>query len=647
MGAVADEAAGRAECSLRIRPKRFILELSAAVVLAAVVSLAVQLPLARLGLSEPTELPELAATAGAALLLVLLLGGARFADRVPARLRLPAIWVALPALATTVLAWPLEPTRLYYGGVSVDQMFRMQYLTRLADSPVPADMNYPGIAPYYPAGWFWVGGRFADLTGQPAWAAYKPFALLTIAVTAAVAFTLWSTVVRRRVAVLCAVATTLSGFLHGFDEPYAWMSVAWLAPVAVAAWHVLRCRAHPHRAAHLGIGLFLGFTAITYALYLAFATAVLVAMAAVIATARIRAGDRIGQVAGPLVLRLAAVGAIGGLVALVVWTPFLLAKLGGAGGAGAANRYLPAESVPPFPFLEPTPFGALCLAGFCWLVLACRRDETAAALLVLTGATYAWFALSALAVAAGTTLLAFRTTAALEVLLAAAGVLGLLDLWRRGLPRLRERWRARVAALAVLLGLAGSISTVETALATSIAEAAGPAYEDYYPTGSNAQRRQDPAQPGAWNDELATALAGTTGRPPARITLLTTYHPIMSFAPYWGFQQETPHYANPLAHYEERAALIRGWAGAAGPDELAAMLHRSPYPPPNAFLLRREDDGLHLTLSHDAFPHQPNVQIYDVRFDPALFDSPRFVRRDVGPFAVIALTDPGGTRSSR
>nr|WP_243788548.1 arabinofuranosyltransferase [Saccharopolyspora gloriosae] len=62
-----------------------------------------------------------------------------------------------------------------------------------------------------------------------------------------------------------------------------------------------------------------------------------------------------------------------------------------------------------------------------------------------------------------------------------------------------------------------------------------------------------------------------------------------------------------------------------------------PVPAPDAFLLRHETDGLHLTLSHDAFPHQPNVQVYDVRFDPALFDSPAFVRRDAGPFAVIAV----------
>ncbi|GAB2685294.1 galactan 5-O-arabinofuranosyltransferase [Saccharopolyspora gloriosae] len=617
-------------------PGRLAGELPVVVVVAVGVSLAVQFPIARLGLSVPTELPAIAATACAALLLALLLGGARWADRVPAALRLPAVWVALPALATTVLAWPLEPTRLYYGGVSVDQMFRMQYLTRFADSPALADMNYPGLAPYYPAGWFWLGGRFAELTGMPGWAAFKPFALLTIAVTAGVAFTLWSAVVRRRIAVLCAVATTLSGFLHGFDEPYAWMSVAWLVPVAVAAWHVLRCREHPHRAATVGIGLYLGFAAITYALYLAFAAMVLVVMAAVVAARRLRAGGAWRRVVGGPVLRLAVIGAVAAAVALLVWAPFVLAKLDGAASAGAANRYLPAESVPPFPFLEPTLFGALCLAGFCWLVLAFRRSEAAAALLVLTASVYAWFGLSTLAVAAQTTLLAFRTTAALEVLLAVAGVLGLLDLWGWASTRLDARFRRQVAALGLLLPLAGAVSTVETALASTVDESAAPAYQDYYPTGANAQRRTDPALPGSWNDELTAALGELTGRAPAEITVLTTYHPIMSFAPYWGFQQETPHYANPLSAYEDRAAVIREWAAARGPGELSALLRRSPFPAPDAFLLRRESDGLHLTLSHDAFPHQPNVQVYDVRFDPALFDSPAFVRRDAGPFAVIA-----------
>ena len=625
--------------AFRLSPGRVGAELGAGAVVAAVVSLAVQLPIARLGLSEPTELPEVAATATAALLLAALFGAVVLSGcRAPAwdglrrkalRLRLPAAWVALSALATTVLAWPLEPTKLFYGGTSVDQTFRLQYLTRLTDSPVLSDMNYAELPPYYPAGWFWLGGRFAALTGNPAWAAYKPFALLTIAVTAVAAFTLWSVVMRRRVAVLLAIATTLSGFLHGFDEPYAWPSAALLPPVAVAAWRVLRCREHRHRAALAGIGLFLGFTALTYTLYLAFSTVLLIAMAAVLV---VRRANR----PGPLLLRLLGIGAVAGLVALLVWTPFVLAKLGGAESAGAANNYLPAESVPPFPFLQPTLFGALCLAGLCWLVLSCRRNAVAAALLVVTGVVYLWFGLSTLAIAAHTTLLAFRVTTAFNVLLAVAGVLGLLELFRWARSRLPERFRAQAVALAVLLGLAGSVSTVETALATEVHSAAQPAYTDYYPTGSNAQRQADPAADGSWHDELLGALRETTGRAPSETVLLSTYHPIKSFAPFRGFQQETPHYANPLARYEERASEIRDWASSRDSAELTAKLRGSGFTPPDAFLLRRTPDGLHLTLTHDAFPHQPNVQVYDVRFDPALFESPGFARRDAGAFAVIA-----------
>jgi galactan 5-O-arabinofuranosyltransferase len=609
-------------------PARLVGELGAAVVVAAATSLAVQLPIARFGLSEPTALPEVAATACAVVLLALLLGGALL-GAASSRL-VPAVWVMLSALVTSVLAWPLEPTRLYYGGTSTDQMFRTQYLTRLADSPVLADMNYADLPPYYPAGWFWLGGRFAELTGMPAWAAFKPFALMTVAVTAVVAFVLWSVVLRRRIAVLAAVATGLSGLLHGFDEPYAWMAAAWLPPVAVVAWHLLRCRAHRHVGAVIGVGVFLGFAGLTYALHLAFATAVVVTMAVVLAARRIRPTRELAP-------RVLGIGAVAGLVALISWGPFLVARLGGAPSAGAANNYLPPESVPPLPFLEPSLFGMLCLAGFCWSVLAFRHSEVAAALLVLTGVVYLWFGLSTVAVAAHTTLLAFRVAVVLDVALAVAGVLGILELRRRIRPLVPEPVRVQVAALAFLLGLAGSVGVVETALTSEIAEAAQPAHTDYYPTGSNAQRQDDPAVDGAWHDDLLRAVRETTGRAPSDTVLLTAHYPLLSFAPFWGFQQETPHYANPLSRYEDRSAEISRWAGAGDPGRLRELLRRGEFAPPNAFVLRRRPDGLHITLSHDAFPHQPNVQVYDVRFDPALFDSPGFVRQDVGPFAVIGV----------
>ena len=67
----------------------------------------------------------------------------------------------LSAFSVVTLAMPLGATKLYLFGISVDQQFRTEYLTRLADSPALHDMTYQGLPPFYPPGWFWIGGRMA------------------------------------------------------------------------------------------------------------------------------------------------------------------------------------------------------------------------------------------------------------------------------------------------------------------------------------------------------------------------------------------------------------------------------------------------------------------------------------------------------
>lgn len=73
----------------------------------------------------------------------------------------------LSAFSVVTLAMPLGATKLYLFGISVDQQFRTEYLTRLADSPGLHDMTYYGLPPFYPPGWFWIGGRMAALSGTP------------------------------------------------------------------------------------------------------------------------------------------------------------------------------------------------------------------------------------------------------------------------------------------------------------------------------------------------------------------------------------------------------------------------------------------------------------------------------------------------
>ncbi len=77
-------------------------------------------------------------------------------------------WAGLSGFVTVTLGMPLSATKLYLHGVSVDQEFRTEYLTRLTDSAALHDMTYADLPPYYPAGWFWIGGRVANLLGMDA-----------------------------------------------------------------------------------------------------------------------------------------------------------------------------------------------------------------------------------------------------------------------------------------------------------------------------------------------------------------------------------------------------------------------------------------------------------------------------------------------
>ncbi len=90
--------------------------------------------------------------------------------------------VFLSAFAVVTLAMPLAATKLYLLGISVDQQFRTEYLTRLTDSAALQDMTYADLPPFYPAGWFWIGGRVANLIGMHGWEAFKPWAIVSIAV---------------------------------------------------------------------------------------------------------------------------------------------------------------------------------------------------------------------------------------------------------------------------------------------------------------------------------------------------------------------------------------------------------------------------------------------------------------------------------
>jgi galactan 5-O-arabinofuranosyltransferase len=616
----------------RLGPGRTCAELGLGLVLAVLVSFAVQLAASRMHIDPGTNVPTALTNLGVAAILVVLFALIGFdrARQWPTWAKLGGAWAALSALTTLMLAVPLQATRFYLEGSSVDNTFRLQYLERMASTGSLADLNYHGVAPYYPGGWFWLGGRFANLIGWDGWAAYKPYAITWIALAPVVGFVLWSLVVNRRLALLATLPTVFAGFISvAVDEPYAWPSSVWLPPIAVLAWKVFRRRDRVPAWPIVLIGVYLGFCGITYTLHLVFGVLVVVVLAVIAGVLEVRDGGEVGPMVRRLLLRLVGIGVLTGVLSLITWGPFILA--GGLGRPNVAAHFLPDTSANfPTPFVPDSVFGVLCLAGLVWVVVRARRQPVALVLLVITALVYCWFALSTLALLGRTTLLAFRFVATLDIALSVAGVFAAVELIRALGRHVRP-----IAAAGFALALAGALTLAQTGVSSSMAGPIDTAESDYYANGFNAKGQHDPTQDGAWTGELISTINSLSGRAPTGDIVLSAYDRLLSFQPYWGFQQTTPQYANPLGDYAQRNDEIRHWAAATGPADLLARLAANPHEPPNVFVFRTDGDALIMPIASDSFPQAAPVHVDDVRFDPELFDSPRFTRQDVGPFTVI------------
>ncbi|OBJ04948.1 arabinofuranosyltransferase [Mycobacterium alsense] len=565
----------------------------------------------------------------------------RRGHRLPARLGGLAF---VSAFTVVTLGMPLGATRLYLFGISVDQQFRTEYLTRLADSPALRDMTYLGLPPFYPPGWFWIGGRVAALTGAPAWEIYKPWAITSITIAVAVALVLWWRLIRFEYALVVTTATAAVTLAYSSPEPYSAMITVLLPPVLVLAWSGLRAGAAARPgagwAAVIGAGLFLGWTATWYTLLCAFSAFTVVFMALLLAAARWRRRGA-GAALDPL-RRLAVVGVIAVAVAAVTWLPFLLRVAGNpVSNSGSAQHYLPADgAVLTFPMLQFSLLGAICLLGTLWLVVRAGSSVRAGALAIGVLSIYLWSLLSMLATLARVTLLSFRLQPTLSVLLVAAGAFGFLE----GLRALaRKNWGGSraVPPVAAAIGLAAAI-----AFSQDIPDVLRPdltiAYTDTDGYGQRGDRR--PPSSEKFYSDIDAAIRKTTGKPRDEIVVMTADYSFLSYYPYWGFQGLTSHYANPLAQFDLRAAQIEKWSKLKTADEFIRALDASPWPPPTVFLMRRGANGNYtLRLAQDVYPNQPNVRRYTVDLPAALFADPRFVVDSVGPF-VLAIRKPAAQR---
>ncbi|MDL5154669.1 arabinofuranosyltransferase [Actinomycetospora termitidis] len=594
--------------------------------IAALTSIALQLAIGRLRIPFPTYAASAIAATCSALVMAALVWVAA-SDRRAARSRYTLVTCALlAALPSLWLGLLLQGTRWYLGGISIDQSFRTQNLARFASTTSLVDMNYLDLPSYYPAAWFWLGGRFADLTGLPAWAAYKPWSILTLAVASGAALFAWRLVVRPARAVLVATATVVVGLGVSATEPYAWLLVAPMPAVAAIVWRAVRSDHSLRRvAALLGSGVYLGIAAVTYSLHAGF-FGTFVVLAALVPTR----GRRLGELL-PRLGRAGLVLGTGLVLSLVVWAPYLLAVLSGDPTRSYAQRYLPSNGAFwSFPMLQPSSVGAMCLVGLFGIVLGWTSSVRLARPLGLLGAlVLGWYALTVPLLLVGQTSLAFRLEPVIELVLVCAGVLTAVEVVR--LLRLRVpnmRLLGGVLAVVVLAACAqGAISPD----GQDVKEA----YADPYPTGMTPTGGVDRSRIDAWTPELLAAVHEATGTPSSDLVTLGGPTQFYVAEPFHGFQQSTPHYANPLAQYEARNDAIRSWATAREASDLVRQLDAAPWPTPRVFVLLRQPDGSGTTrIVEDAFPASPNVAFETVTFPGRLFDSPSFQVREVGPYLV-------------
>lgn len=541
-------------------------------------------------------------------------------------------------LVVSAIGIPLSSTRLYLDGVAVDQGFRTQYMTHFANTTSLTDMNYADLPAYYPALWFWLGGRFANVLGLEGWEAYQPWSIVTISAAASLLVPVWQRLTGSLVvSAAIALTTTAICLVMTAEEPYALIIVLG-APAAVI---VGRRGLYGDKFSMAATAVYLGLAACMYTLYTAVVAVSMVALSALLAAAAFRNIK-------PLV-HVFIIGVSSLAIAATVWAPYVLAVLSGKHTSGAtATHYLPMEgTLVPLPMFAASLVGLLCLIGVLYILTRLSDDDVRAmgvALLVV----YSWVIASMMFTLAGQTLLGFRLEVLITVILATCGLLGLADYRLAGIHRFypttfsEKTSKIVTGSLVVICALAG------IQYAQQIPYRNAHSYDLAFTETDGFGERADryPADAGQYYAQVDEEIR-SHGYEPTNTVILTSEKDFMSFYPYRGFQAITSHYANPLGEFDERNAAIEEWANYsysdnASPEEFIKRLDDAKWRAPQAFVLTGSmsqesvEAGWNFDIAEDIYPNNPNVRFRGVKFNPEIFQSSDWKIKEIGPFVVIS-----------
>lgn len=563
-------------------------------------------------------------------------------------------------LVAATLGIPLAASRLYLHGVSVDQEFRTQFLSRSTTSLGLPDMAYADLPSFYPSGWFWLGGRFANLAGLEGWAAFKPWSILSLAVAAALVTVLWTRLLRTDLGAVVGLVSTAMMLTYGSPEPYGAVVALFIPPVLILAWHAV----HPTAARPAGDApgpvpqpsgiaatvatmVFLGASASMYTLYTALAAGTVVLMAVIATVLALR--GRTDYPAWLPAARLAVIGVGSLAIALVVWAPYLLASLGGApADSGTALHYLPDSGARlPLPMTAGGLTGLVCLAGLIWIVVRARSSRRAQALGLGVAAVYLWCLASMAVTVLGTTMLGFRLEPVLIGLLMVAGVFAIADVAgllvraagrQNGSDRPAAEatgYRRRASAAVGVVSALAVLAQVQ-GIPDHLHEEIRLAYTDTDGSGERADRFP-PGPESHYADVNAVIAEAFPGRDKTDLVVVSTADAFLAYNPYLAYQAVTSHYANPLGRYADRNAAMIAWEEATSGEELHALMTGTDWRAPDVILARPTGDGYSLRLAEDTYPNDPNVRRFSVTIPAEAVSGPHFEVHDVGPFAVIVV----------
>lgn len=541
-------------------------------------------------------------------------------------------------LIVASLGIPLSPTKLYLDGLTVDQVFRTQYMTRLTDSWHLTDMNYIDLPAYYPGAWFWFGGRLGALLGLPGWEVFQPYSLISLSMAGCLLVPVWQRIIGSLpVATGIALVTTTVALVMCAEEPYACVIAMGIPAAVIIGRRALSGR----KSAILAIIFYLGISASMYTLYTAIIALSLIAISGVILALILRSWKPIG--------RIVLIGVASMAIAAIAWGPYFTFLLSGKHTSGAtASHFLPVEGTEiPLPMFAASIIGVLCMLGLIYL-LARAADPDINSLGVAVVVSYIWVIASMAVTLTGSTLLGFRLDPVITIILATAGVLAIADFRLVGIHRLypvqfspsTSRQITMVIAIVVALGGIKYAQDIPAKNSHSIDHA-------YSSTDGNGERADRyPADATQYYASI-DAILREKGSIPRETVVLTDEMNFMAYYPYRGFQAFTSHYANPLGEFNERNKKIEQWAMDSwqqlkDPQAFDDALHSTPWKAPEAFIFRADataekSSGWNFDLAEDIYPNNPNVRFRGVKINPEVFtgkDTPWKVNQ-VGPFVVV------------